>query len=141
MTVALLIYAINLFSNLRCVAHEAFIFSFIGFVFLIAAYAISFVESDTGVFRRSVKSGLIIDVWILCISLTIQTFLPSERTSYMMVGGYIAENIATSEQFTKSLNEAGNLTGKLTTIVNNKLDGYIKETEQELTKSFDNEKK
>lgn len=133
MTLALLIYTINTFSNLKSVASATTAVSSVIIVLLTIAYLVSMDWSNTEKFRDAIKAGGIINLWIIGISLAIQVIVPSERTSYMMVGGYIAENISTSDQFNKSLTEAGNLTGKLTTIINNKLDGYIKETEKELT--------
>lgn len=140
MTLALLIYTITAFSNMREVANalggvSCFILTVGGFI-----YGLSFIEETATKFREAAKKILMCFLWILVSSYTIKILIPSERTSYMMVGGYFAENIAKSDQFNKSLNEAGNITGKLTNIINNKLDLYIKETENELTNSMEPKK-
>lgn len=145
MTLALLIYVVTLFADIKCQSEQITHLSIILMFFAIAAYAISYVtayvnsyvEDGTEKFRESVKKIMIVLLWSIGISITVRIILPSEKTSYMMVGGYLAENVANSEQFNNALNQAGNITGKLNTIVNNKLDAYIKETVTELTNHED----
>lgn len=140
MTLALLIYVVTLFADIKYQSQQITNLSIILIFFAIGAYVISYVEDGTEKFRESVKKVMIVLLWSIGISMTVRLILPSEKTSYMMVGGYLAENVANSEQFNTALNQAGNITGKLNTIINNKLDNYIKETEKDLLKSIEKEK-
>jgi len=63
-----------------------------------------------------VKSALIV---MICSS-TVLTFLPSEKTAYMMVGAYAAQKVAENEK----VQETG---GKVMNLINQKLDEYIDE--------------
>ena len=53
-------------------------------------------------------------------SLLVLTFLPTERTAYMMVGAYATQKVAESGV----VQETG---GKVLTIINQKLDQYVQE--------------
>ena len=69
---------------------------------------------------------------IFVISIGISTIIPTEETSYLMVGGYLAENVVKSEQFNNTISKSGEIVNKLTKIVNNKLDQYVEETNKNL---------
>jgi len=71
-------------------------------------------------------------VIIFVISIGISTIIPTEKTSYLMVGGYLAENVVKSEQFNNTISKSGEIVNKLTKIVNNKLDQYVEETNKNL---------
>lgn len=53
-------------------------------------------------------------------SATLLTFLPSEKTAYLMVGAYATQKIAENDK----VQETG---GKVLTIINQKLDEYVDE--------------
>lgn len=65
--------------------------------------------------------------WIF-IAGVISTLLPSEKTAYMMVGGYVSQRIVQSDTMGKVVNESSKISGKILNIINNKLDGYVEET-------------
>lgn len=66
--------------------------------------------------EKHIKSTFIVFI----VSLTLQTFLPSEKTAYMMVGAYATQKIAENEK----VQETGS---KVLTIINQKLDEYVDE--------------
>lgn len=72
--------------------------------------------------------------WLIVINI-INIAIPSERTAYMMVGGYLSQSIAQSETMGKVLTESGKLSNKVLTIINSKLDGYIDEAIKEVEKA------
>lgn len=133
MTLALLIYVITVFSNINRISHAFEIISMCSLVVLGFIFLISHVESDTDKFRETVKKILKIDVIIFVISIGISTIIPTEKTSYLMVGGYLAENVVKSDQFNNTISKSGEIVDKLTKIVNNKLDQYVEETGKKLT--------
>lgn len=69
--------------------------------------------------------------WMIVINI-INIAIPSERTAYMMVGGYLSQSIAQSEQMEKVLSESGKISNKILTIINSKLDTYVDEAIKEV---------
>jgi len=138
MTIAILIYTISLLEKINEYSSCIRAFSGAGVITCTIVYGLTFLENNTDNFRIIyVKPALIKCLWFFCVSIIVTVIIPSEKTSYMMVGGYLAETVSKSDQFNKALSDSGNLAGKLTTIVNNKLDLYIKDTEKELSKGID----
>ena len=74
------------------------------------------IKSFRNMIDKSIKYSAIIAI-ILSIFITI---IPSERTAWMMVGAYTGQKIAENEKVQQ-------LSGKVVTIIENKLDDYISE--------------
>lgn len=72
---------------------------------------------------KSIKYSSIIAI-ILSFFITI---IPSERTAWMMVGAYTGQKIAENEKVQQ-------LSGKVVTIIENKLDDYINEQVEKVNK-------
>jgi hypothetical protein len=132
MTLALLIYAINVFSQIKYATSPFIILSIVVCVMgtLIYFVAKDDMSDDT---RATTEKILKSALWVFVISTALPVFIPAEKTSYMMVGGYLAENVVKSEQFNNTLSRSGEMVDKLSKIVNNKLDSYIEETEKQLS--------
>ena len=82
-------------------------------------------------------------VCMTCLILT--TLIPSEKTAYMMVGAYVTETVITSpvtakivdktiDKVGKVADNTDEISGKVLTILNQKLDKYIKEGEDVVVK-------
>lgn len=80
------------------------------------------------------KNSIIVTI----VSLVFVTFLPTEKTAYMMIGAYAAEEIVNSDVTAKivgkTVDKVGKIadntdevSGKVLTIINQKLDKYIEE--------------
>ena len=114
MDLALLVYAISLLEKFQ-------IFFGIGIVIMVV---ISFATSLFAA-ERSIEEKTAFKVWKRC-GITavcfafILTLLPSEKTAYTMVGAYAAQKIAQDPR----TQEVG---GKVLTIINQKLDGYVQD--------------
>lgn len=69
------------------------------------------------------------------ISFILSTFVPSEKTGYMMLAAYATESVVTNEKIInkvdKIVTESDNITNKVVTIINQKLDSYISDNEKE----------
>jgi hypothetical protein len=77
------------------------------------------------------KRIILWSVLIIVTSTTFRIAIPSEKTAYMILGGYIADNIISNDIIKSNVD---NVTSKLNVLVNKKLDLYIKESEESLTK-------
>lgn len=58
--------------------------------------------------------------FVACFAVLMIIFVPNERDAYIITGAYMAQKIYESPETAK-------LQGKVLTILNNKLDGYIQE--------------
>ena len=74
------------------------------------------VKSFRNMIDKSIKYSSIITI-ILSVFIVV---IPSERTAWMMVGAYTGQKIAENEKVQQ-------LSGKVVTIIENKLDDYINE--------------
>lgn len=72
--------------------------------------------------------------WVLILGV-LNIIVPSEKTSYMMVGAYAAQTVAQSETVGKVLTESGKISNKILTIINGKLDTYVEEAINEVDKA------
>jgi hypothetical protein len=124
-----LVYVISLLSGLNGMFALAAAASSMAFVFLLiyraaeCSQASYYSDADNKLRAEKaewcmthVKSALIV---MICSS-TVITFLPSEKTAYMMVGAYAAQKVAENEK----VQETG---GKVMNLINQKLDEYIDE--------------
>lgn len=67
---------------------------------------------------------------VLGISLLLNVFLPSEKTAYTMVAAYAAQKVSENDKVQQ-------MSGKVLTIIEQKLDGYIEEGVAEAKKKID----
>lgn len=134
MELTLLVYAISLLPVISEVAAITcigiLVATFLGFVFIgdeiTSAYArkqASF--ADLSVIARiylRLVLWLFIPLLMLCVALKV--FLPSEKTAYMMVGAYAAQKVAENPQTQQ-------ISGKILTIINAKIDTYASDAVDE----------
>ena len=142
MELALLIYVINMLPSLDdslsfLISISLLVSIILGLIFIVNIDERYESESTKEVQRKYVKvSGLWFKRFIIAsfIMVGFKVFIPSERTAYMMVAGYISQSIAQSEQMGKVLSESGKISNKILTIINNKLDTYVDETMNKVEK-------
>lgn len=142
MELALLIYVINMLPSLDdslsfLISISLLVSIILGLIFLVNLDERYESETNKEVQRKYVKiSGLWFKRFIIAsfIMVGFKVFIPSERTAYMMVAGYISQSIAQSEQMGKVLSESGKISNKILTIINNKLDTYVDETMNKVEK-------
>jgi len=83
-------------------------------------------EREAGVKRRLWKA-----FWVAIASAWVLILLPTEKTAYTMVGAYAAQKVAENEK-------VQHMSGKVLTIIEQKLDSYIedglKEAEEKIEK-------
>jgi hypothetical protein len=76
--------------------------------------------------KKRVENGMMCEKWIKrgLVSLFLfglfLVFIPTEKTAYTMVGAYAAQKVAENDKVQK-------MSGKVLTIIEQKLDGYIDE--------------
>jgi hypothetical protein len=141
MDLALLVYGISLLDSLDklfvFLVFAASIVSGVSIVYTLThkfdSYEYSWNCNPDGTVKQSVlenrasgvkimKRGLI----TLVVLLVIQIFIPSQKTAYTMVGAYAAQKVVEN----KGVQETS---GKVMTIINQKLDKYIDEGIKEAT--------
>ena len=116
MDLALLVYSISLLAGIKI-----FFATLLGccILFIIGNlihWAESYGDKHTpGFISRSWKT-----FWVAVISFWILIFIPSEKTAYTMIGAYAAQRVAENEKVQQ-------MSGKVLTIIEQKLDGYITE--------------
>ena len=67
---------------------------------------------------------------IVAISILLNVFLPNEKTAYTMVAAYAAQKVSENDKVQQ-------MSGKVLTIIEQKLDGYIEEGVAEAKKKID----
>jgi len=112
MKIALIIYFAEVVASLK---GAAVFMSFVaGFLVFLCTMHIDIEKDDT------YKKHRAISFIIGCISMFLAVITPSEKTVWLMAGGYAAEQFVTSDR-------ANVVLDKLTTVVNQKLDAMIGE--------------
>lgn len=90
-------------------------------------------EREAGVKRRLWKA-----FWVAIASAWVLILLPTEKTAYTMVGAYAAQKVAESDKVQQ-------MSGKVLTIIEQKLDSYIDEgideAKTKVEKKIEKEKK
>jgi hypothetical protein len=130
MDLALLVYAISLLHGIG-----AFFTALImgcgavgigNFIYWIDSYSPS-EEKVAGIRKRLWKA-----FWVAIVSAWVLILLPTEKTAYTMVGAYAAQKVAENDKVQA-------MSGKVLTIIEQKLDAYIdegmKEAEDKLKKA------
>lgn len=116
MDLALLVYSISLLAGIK----TFFIFVLIGCVLFAFGNFVHWGESygdnhTPGFISRTWKT-----FWIAVISFWVLILIPSERTAYTMVGAYAAQRVSENEKVQQ-------MSGKVLTIIEQRLDGFITE--------------
>lgn len=116
MDLALLVYGISLLSGIKAffilVLIGCAVFAFGNFVHWGESYGD---DHTPGFISRTWKV-----FWVTVICAWVLIFTPSERTAYTMVGAYAAQRVAENEKVQQ-------MSGKVLTIIEQRLDGYIAE--------------
>ena len=139
MDLALLVYGISLLSGFSK------FFIFIGAIAILTMIANAIYYADYGESGREVNqigknciSRMWKAFWLVIVSALILILIPSEKTAYTMVGAYAAQKVSENDKVQQ-------MSGKVLTIIEQKLDGYIdegfKEAEEKLPKSEKKSKK
>ena len=130
MDLALLVYGISLLSGFAKFAILIIVMSII-WIFANAIYYSDYCNSGTDVAKRTI-ARMWKGFWIGLVSMFLLIFIPTEKTAYTMVGAYAAQKVAENDKVQQ-------MSGKVLTIIEQKLDGYIdegfKEAEEKLSKS------
>lgn len=126
MDLALLVYGISVLGKLTTVlglaACASLAFIVIQFFYWIDGYGDDRTE---GCLRRGWKG-----FWTGILAVTLLVALPSEKTAYTMVGAYAAQKVAENEKVQQ-------MSGKVLTIIEQKLDGFIEEGIEEAKKKVE----
>ena len=80
--------------------------------------------------RETMKKGMKYFLIVFIILLPLPNLIPSERTAYTMVGAYAAQKVAESP-------EVQSISGKVLTIINQKLDQYVEQGIEEAEKQLE----
>ena len=142
MDLALLVYGINVLGKLGVVLGLATGFAII--VFVISTLVRVFHAKETWDSQRDdqIKQGrraASVTVMkyagaIVGISILLNVILPNEKTAYTMVAAYAAQKVSENEKVQQ-------MSGKVLTIIEQKLDGYIAEGIKEAESKVKKEKK
>ena len=130
MDLALLVYVISL---LKSIGTFFFIITAVCVLSLIAnAIYYSDYCNDGSESAKSTISRMWKSFWFAVLSCWVVILIPSEKTAYTMVGAYAAQKVAENDKVQQ-------MSGKVLTIIEQKLDGYIeegiKEAEDKLSKA------
>lgn len=136
MDLALLVYVISLLHGIG--AFFAALIMACGavgignFIYWIDSYSPS-EEKVAGIRKRLWKA-----FWVAIVSAWVLILLPTEKTAYTMVGAYAAQKVAENDKVQQ-------MSGKVLTIIEQKLDSYIeegiKEAEDKVEKATEKSKK
>ena len=142
MDLALLVYGINVLGKLGVVLGLATGFAII--VFVISTLVRVFHAKETWDSQRDdqIKQGrraASVTVMkyagaIVGISILLNVILPDEKTAYTMVAAYAAQKVSENDKVQQ-------MSGKVLTIIEQKLDGYIAEGIKEAESKVNKEKK
>jgi amino acid transporter len=139
MDLALLVYGISVLSKLGFVLGLAIAFGIVVFILSTLVRVFHIKESWDSQRDDQIKQGrrdASVTVMkyagtIVCISMLLNVLLPSEKTAYTMVAAYAAQKVAENDKVQQ-------MSGKVLTIIEQKLDGYIedgiKEAEAKVSK-------
>lgn len=129
MDLALLVYAISLLHGIGTffvVLAGMCVLTVIGNAIYYSDYCNDGTEKAKSTIGRMWKA-----FWIFVISCWVLILIPTEKTAYTMVGAYAAQKVAENEKVQQ-------MSGKVLTIIEQKLDGFIedgiKQAEEKMTK-------
>lgn len=129
MDLALLVYGISLLSGIG----KFFIFIIIMSTLAIIANGIHYSDyCETTEQKQRCKSRMWIGFWSAIFSMWVLIFLPSEKTAYTMAGAYAAQKVAENDKVQV-------LSGKVLTIIEQKLDNFIDDGIEEAKSKLEKE--
>jgi hypothetical protein len=135
MDLALLVYGISLLSGFM----KLFIFLIVASIITIAAngiYYVDYCNAGTDVGTRTI-ARMWKAFWVGMIAFVMTIFTPTEKTAYTMVGAYAAQKVSENDKVQQ-------MSGKVLTIIEQQLDGYIeqgiKEAEEKVKKTVKEKK-
>lgn len=143
MDLALLVYGISLLHGIGafivgCIIASAIV-AFVFFLWRVSECDEKSYYSDRENKIR-VENGVMCEKWIkrglvslFCFAFVL-VFIPTEKTAYTMVGAYAAQKVAENEKVQA-------MSGKVLTIIEQKLDGYIEEGIKEAEDKVESGKK
>lgn len=125
MELAFLVYLISFIGNFKTLLLAIAAISSVVCLVSVLIWMITWGENlgTSGMFKRSAK----ISVIILMIACLVNVFVPTEKTSYLMVAAYATQKVSEKP-------ETKEVADKVLKIINGKLDGYIKELENDKQK-------
>lgn len=132
MDLALLVYGISLLSGFVKFTILVIVMSFL-WVVANAIYYSDYCKSGTDIAKRTI-ARMWKGFWIGLVSLFLLIFIPTEKTAYTMVGAYAAQKVAENDKVQQ-------MSGKVLTIIEQKLDGYIDEGLKEAEEKLSTDKK
>jgi len=116
MDLALLVYGISLLHGIGAF----FIFMLVASALTIAGNWIYWVEGYGDTRAEGCKKRAWKAFWVAVVSFWFLILIPTEKTAYTMVGAYAAQKVAENEKVQQ-------MSGKVLTIIEQKLDGYIED--------------
>lgn len=132
MDLALLVYAINTLSGIRGILG-----ALVGLSILIVLGLFIYMSDQYGEDNKNkLWAWKRVKMWfgIGLTAVFLVVLLPSQKTAYTMVGAYAAQKVSENEKVQQ-------LSGKVLTIIEQKLDGYIDEGVKEAEKTVEKVKK
>lgn len=139
MDLALLVYAISLLAGIK----SFFVSAIIASAFICIVFFMWFVtETDRKSYYSEKENdkreanGVMCVKWIkrgvvtAVIAAFLLIFVPTEKTAYTMVGAYAAQKVAENDKVQQ-------MSGKVLTIIEQKLDGYIEDGIKEAEKKVE----
>ena len=149
MDLALLVYGISLLAGIKsfliflaCLSGTALVFAGIyTSTWYFDAYEYSWNTNKDGTVkerlvstRETVKKVFKVSIPLFAIFCFLPILIPSERTAYTMVGAYAAQKVSENDKVQQ-------LSGKVLTIIEQKLDSYIDEAGKKAVESVSNKEK
>ena len=132
MDLALLVYGISLLHGIgaffTCMIMLCAAVGIGNFIYWIDSYSPS-EEKVAGIRKRLWKA-----FWVAIVSAWFLILLPTEKTAYTMVGAYAAQKVAENDKVQQ-------MSGKVLTIIEQKLDAYIDDGIKEAEDKVKKEKK
>lgn len=132
MDLALLVYGISLLSGFAKFTILVIVMSVL-WVIANAIYYSDYCNSGSDNAKRTI-ARMWKGFWIGLTSIFLLIFIPSEKTAYTMVGAYAAQKVAENDKVQQ-------MSGKVLTIIEQKLDGYIDEGLKEAEEKLSTDKK
>ena len=149
MDLALLVYGISLLAGIKsfliflaCLSGAALVFAGIyTSTWYFDAYEYSWNTNKDGTVkerlvstREAVKKVFKVSIPLFAIFCFLPILIPSERTAYTMVGAYAAQKVSENDKVQQ-------LSGKVLTIIEQKLDSYIDEAGKKAVESVSKKEK
>lgn len=143
MDLALLVYGISVIDKTGPVLALAIFITILSLLIALGyRFVILQIESWDGevIKTRKLQERVPLEKWIkrmfgiLALATFLQVIIPSEKTAYTMVGAYAAQKVAENDKVQQ-------MSGKVLTIIEQKLDSYVEEGIKQAEKKVTGEKK